>query len=104
MTNGEFNVIVSNIIKRVHLVLFKKSKEYSGKEDRLENFKRAAALQDISPTQALLGMIAKHFVSIAMLVEKASELGEVTNLLLWEEKITDIINYCILLEALVKEN
>lgn len=76
-----------------------KAKEYATGGDRLHNFKVAAAVQGISPTAALAGMMAKHTVSVYDMVGS----GEDYPMELWEEKIKDSINYLFLLWALLHE-
>ena len=58
MKTERFNTILEEQIKRSTDVLVEKA------EDRLHNFKVAAALQGITPCQALAGMLAKHTVSV----------------------------------------
>ena len=77
-----------------------KNKEYSRNNDKLHNFKCAGRLLDTTPEFALLGMFSKHMVSIIDIVDDIPDLPDYS---LLEEKITDAINYLVLLEALVKE-
>lgn len=79
--------------------LMQKAKEYATDGDRLHNFKVAAAVQGVTPMQALAGMMAKHTVSVYDMVGT----GESYPLSLWEEKIKDSINYLFLLWAMVQE-
>lgn len=97
MTNAEFAIEVENSINRSKKVLIKKGFEYSGEIDRLENFKRAGAAQDILPTQALFAMAMKHIVSIADMVKNPDKFTKQQ----WYEKTGDLRNYTILLEALL---
>jgi hypothetical protein len=60
-------------------------------------------LQDIEPETALVGMWAKHVVSLVDIVEKLEMYMVEPAVDLVEEKITDVINYMILLEALFAE-
>jgi len=81
--------------------LQRKTKEYTGDNaDRLSAFKTAAALQSCSPQQALAGMMAKHIVS---LYDMCFAEGMSFSLDIWNEKITDSLNYLFLLKAIVKE-
>ena len=73
--------------------------EYTGIDDRLLNFKLAATLQRCTPEQALLGFVAKHIVSVYDTINRGYKRDETY----WKEKLGDIINYCILLSALIKE-
>jgi len=79
-----------------------KAGEYAT-EDRLHNFKVAAALQSIEPETALVGMWAKHLVSITDIVSNIEHKDTLPSPGLLGEKITDIINYALLLEALIEE-
>jgi hypothetical protein len=79
--------------------LLEKSKQYAT-EDRLANFKRAAALQKCSSVKALLGMVAKHIVALYKFADTDTV---ATSQSQWNEKIGDTINYMILLNAIVIE-
>lgn len=76
-----------------------KAAEYASDDDRLHNFKVAAAVQGITPMEALGGMMAKHTVSVYDMIGGSL----VHPLALWEEKIKDHINYLFLLWAMVHE-
>ncbi|MCP4127754.1 MAG: hypothetical protein GY753_11905 [Gammaproteobacteria bacterium] len=80
-------------------VLGTKAGEYAHGGDRLHNFKVAAAVNDVPPEQALWGMATKHLVSVMDLV--AGRLVARPEMV--DEKIGDMINYLILLEAILKE-
>ena len=68
--------------------------------DRLGAFKAAAALQHTTQERALAGMLAKHIVSLydMCFADSVSYADSV-----WDEKITDSLNYLFLLKAVVKE-
>ena len=54
---------------------------------------------DSTPKAALFGMLAKHLVSVSdMCLDKEKYHKEV-----WSEKITDSINYLLILAAIVEE-
>jgi hypothetical protein len=99
MTTDQFNDILDAQIKRVQDVLVVKAKEYAT-EDRLANFKVGAALQGISIPQCVSNYMAKHTVSIFEMVRS----GKPYDITMWDEKITDHINYLILLRAALVEN
>ena len=94
----QFNKIVEEQLKRSTDVLVKKAGEYAT-EDRLHNFKVAAGLYGERPQQALAGMMAKHTVSIYDMCKNK----KVYPIDMWNEKITDHINYLLLLRAIVEE-
>ena len=99
MDNEQFMKLVAKRQNYCRDLLAKKAAEYAPDDDRLENFKRAAGLLQQSSAQALLGMLVKHWVSIAVMIETdgfGTHLGR-----LWEEKISDAINYLHLLEAIL---
>lgn len=94
-----FNEIIHEQIARSLDTLGIKAKEYAT-DDRLHNFKIAAVLKGETPVQALAGMMSKHTVSVYdMCMEKNLN----RDLNRWNEKITDSINYLLLLRALVEE-
>lgn len=99
MTTEKFNKIVEDQLGRIRSVLVKKAGEYNLEEDRLGFFKRAAALSQETPEQALYGFLLKHIVSISDMVASGKEYSKD----LWLEKITDIENYLILLLGLIED-
>lgn len=76
-----------------------KAKEYVTGDDRLEHFKLAAAEQETTPKAALWGMASKHTTSLGRMCREGEHPVE-----LWDEKITDAINYLLLLRTLVEED
>ncbi len=97
---------MSNVFKeQVKLcadTLERKTLEYTGKDtDRLSAFKAAAALQHCTPEEALTGMLAKHVISLFDMAFAGAKLFPME---MWEEKITDSINYLVLLKAVLKED
>lgn len=102
MNTEDFNKIIHEQIERCEATLCKKADEYAT-DDRLHNFKVAAGLQDCLPTTALAGMMAKHTVSVYDMIRGLEE-GKSYPVELWNEKITDSINYLLLLAAAVRED
>ena len=98
MQSKQFNTIVGNTLSHCTDTLCNKAKEYST-EDRLHNFKVAASIQNITPIQALCGMMAKHTVSVYDMCQSGTYSSD-----MWDEKIGDSINYLLLLRALVQDN
>jgi len=97
METNEFEIEVEKSYLRSKRLLIKKGLEYSSNDDRLDQFYRAGAAEDVAPTQALIGMAMKHVTSIADM----SKYPEMYNLKKWREKITDLRNYTFLLDALL---
>lgn len=99
MRNEDFNKVVDDQLEFCKSLLCKKGTEYdSDTSDRLHSFKVAAALQGETPQQALAGMLAKHTVSIFDMARTGS-----SDLTIWTEKITDHINYLLLLKGLIMD-
>jgi len=100
MTNQEFLIEVENSINRSKRVLIKKGSEYATEEgNRLEQFYRAGAAQGVHPTEALIGMAMKHVTSIADMVKDPYKF----KLKQFDAKITDLRNYTLLLDALLRD-
>ncbi len=99
MKNDEFEKLLLRRLEKIKSVLSKKASEYSHDDDRLYNFHIAAAMDDTDPAKALYGMMLKHLVSMRDLIH-----GNLPNTReMVDEKIGDVINYCILLEAVFQE-
>lgn len=98
MNSNAFNKVIEDQIDICKDILVNKAKEYAT-EDRLHNFKNAAGMMGCDPKEALAGMMAKHTISIYDMCRD----GKVYDIDLWKEKITDHINYLLLLKAIVVE-
>lgn len=100
MTNERFEELVSDQLQASVDLLVVKGAEYSLVDDRLASFKKAAALQGETVKQALCGMLAKHVVSVYDMCMTDGRFS----IARWNEKITDSINYLLLLKAAVMED
>lgn len=98
MQSDVFEFIFDEQVRMCKEILVVKAKEYAT-VDRLHNFKVTAALQGSSPRQALAGLMAKHTVSIYDMCKT----DKVYPPEMWNEKITDHMNYLILLRAILYE-
>lgn len=98
MYQSEFESIFDQQVEKCTNVLIAKAHEYAT-ADRLANFKSAAHLQNTTLRQALAGMQAKHIVSIFDMCSS----GEDYDMDLWDEKLTDALNYFFLLKAILIE-
>lgn len=99
MNGIAFNTIIDKTLDRCKEILKTKAGEYATDIDRLHNFKVAAVIENCTPAQALGGMMAKHTVSVYDMINS----GKDYPMELWDEKITDSINYLLLLKAIVEE-
>lgn len=109
MTAEKFDAILANRLQSAKDVLASKAAEYASEADRLHNFKRAAEWFPLATDEAhaeamsaCQGMMRKHWVSVADLVERKA-VGQSLPSALVDEKIGDAVNYLILLEALLRE-
>ena len=100
MTTTMFEAILESQFAKCREVLIEKAKQYAGDGDRLHNFRCAAGMQCCTATEALAGMMAKHTISIYDMCRDGKRHSEE----MWDEKITDHINYLLLLRALVTED
>lgn len=88
----------------LELMCGEKHKEYSRYDDKLYNFKKAAEIKaNITPETALSGMMMKHIVSVLDMVDDIENYQELPSERFLNEKITDSINYLVLLYALIFE-
>lgn len=104
MNSKDFNKAINAQIDTCVNLLTSKGAEYSTVRlsdencDRLAHFKKAAAIMDTTPKQALMGMLSKHLVSVSGMCAGGKYSAE-----RWSEKITDSINYLLILRAMVEE-
>ena len=110
MKTKEFNELVTRRLAHCITVLDAKNKEYASDVDKLANFKEAGALKAETPEKALWGMWAKHIISVKKIVEDLdhtlilkSGAGFLPTQKTLDEKISDMINYALLLEGLIQE-
>lgn len=93
------------------LLINTKLNEYANTENVFKTFNEAAELQEITPEQALYGMMAKHIGSVknmlnnsekelALMIENDAEGGKYS-LDKWKEKIGDNISYLLILYAMI---
>lgn len=99
MNSEWFEKVIKEQIKTCEDVLIGKAKEYATDDDRLHNFKNAAGMMSCDPKEALAGMMAKHTISVYDMCRSGNDYS----IELWNEKITDHINYLLLLKAVVTE-
>ena len=103
MKSAVFNELVEAQFEVCRNILFDRGAIYTTGKDRVGNFKDAASLQNILPEEALRGMVTKHIIAIYDFLGNLS-IDKETPKEQWEEKITDIINYLMLLKGLLIDN
>ena len=101
MTTLAFNEIIKEQLQRCEDVLVIKGSEYAIGDDRLIAFKKAGALQGQTMLQAALGMLAKHLVSVVDMIQDLNP-GRF-GMDRWNEKLTDAINYLLIMRAIIEE-
>ncbi len=99
MASEDFEGVLQNRISQMQSTLSGKAKEYASNDDRLYNFRRTAEINGVTMEKALWGMASKHLVSVIDLVESP----EAATRELIDEKCGDLINYLVLLEAVLIE-
>ena len=100
MTTERFNEVVKEQLERIEKLLVKKQAEYNLDADRLSVFKHGASMSKETPEQVLYGFLLKHLISQADMIST----GEKYTKELWLEKVTDIMNYNILLLGLLEDD
>lgn len=107
MTQERFSELIQAQMNKCLSLLSTKGEEYAPEVgtrvevgDRLAHFKQAAALQNIPVEQAAFGMLAKHLTSIADMC-KTPDWFTVDR---WQEKLTDSINYLLILSVIVSRD
>lgn len=99
MTKQDFDKIVDQRLALIKTSLETKGKEYATDTDKLHNFRKAAEINDTSMERSLWGMVTKHLVSVMDMVFS----DKIYSFKYINDKIGDMINYLILLEAVLKE-
>ena len=99
MTDKDFKSLVANRVEVCDRIMGIKAEEYAT-QDRLWNFKRAAAIMGHTVPMAVLGMLNKHLVSVLDMAAGIRSFDQKT----LDEKFSDLHNYLYLLEAALKEH
>lgn len=94
-----FNESVKLQVKHCLDLLCTKGDEYAPGADRLSAFKKAAGLLGQTQAQAAFGMLVKHLVSVADMIQTGAHYSPER----WDEKIGDSINYLLIIRAIVIE-
>ena len=84
---------------RCNDILKKKFKEYGNHEDPFWHFERSAGLLGGTRELALMHLFAKHLTCIVEMAEDPNSYSTGQ----WNEKLTDAINYLLILSAMVDE-
>ena len=101
MTSIDFDKYITEQVEACLTLLVGKGEDYADNagDDRLNHFKVAADLMEVDQKVALMGMASKHLVSVS----KMCMSGKRYSLAKWSEKITDSINYMLILWAMLHD-
>lgn len=103
MDQMTFDKFVQETVAATADLLRVKGGEYAGSLDRLANFKRGAELTGVTPLQCAFIYASKHYDAIATFVRDEAAGMERPRSESIEGRFDDLINYCILMKALVRE-
>lgn len=102
MNTKQFNALIRERQSKERDLMVTKAGEYANDDERFQNFHNAAPwqAQGCTPEAALWNMVVKHLVATRDAINQI-ELGVVSPLPFWDEKLGDIRNYMVLLEGLI---
>ena len=99
MNQKEFNEVIVRQTDHCKSMLVAKGAVKNTAVDRLAHFKKAAVVMNTTPKAALMGMLSKHLISVSDMCMDERKYSKEQ----WDEKITDSINYFLILRAIVEE-
>ena len=100
MDHENFISFIDTILQESKVLLETRAAEYASYEDHLSNFKQGAALTGCTAQQVAFIYLSKHYSAVAAYVrEGGSPLGAEPI----RGRLTDLLNYVILLAALIHE-
>lgn len=105
MDQKTFDKLVVSTLADCKNLLVSKGAEYAGPTDRLGNFKRGAATTGVQPETVAFVYMSKHFDSVATFVRhtETNDGDYPTTSEPIGGRLDDLINYCILLKALIAD-
>lgn len=104
MHQAEFERLFGETIQNIEHLLIVKGGEYAGSSDRLANFKRGAALTGCTPMQVLFIYMSKHYDAVSTFIRDHASGTDRPRSEPIEGRVDDLLNYCILLKALIKDS
>lgn len=103
MNQADFDAVVHDTIASIKKLLEVKGGEYAGSDDRLANFKRGQLRTGAHPYQVLWIYLSKHIDSVETFIKDSAAGVNRQRSEPIDGRLDDIINYCLLMKALVKE-
>ena len=104
MKQEQFDILLSQTVESINNLLKVKGGEYASDQDRLSNFRRGAALCGITPLQVAFIYASKHYDAIATYIRDDASGTERQRSEGIEGRLDDLINYAILIKALVVDS
>lgn len=102
MKEQEFQEVLQQRLKKIEETLGNKAKEYAAEGDKLHNFNVGARITGQIREKVLWGFALKHYISFMDILDNM-ELGKLPSEAIVDEKIGDLINYLVLVEASIKD-
>lgn len=103
MNTSELAAVIDETMAKCKQLLVLKGGEYSGKDDRLENFKRAGRSLGLDPIVILMVYAGKHWDAISQYACDITAGVNRPRLETIDGRIDDLINYMFLLKGLICE-
>ena len=102
MTEKEFQHVLTTRLIKIKETLSSKAKEYATDNDKLHNFNVGARLTGQTRERVLWGFALKHYISFLDILDNLDK-GKLPTEAMVDEKIGDLINYLVLVEASLKD-
>ena len=99
MNSKDFNSAIARQFGKCYTLLNIKKREYNHTEDRFDTFKEAALLSSKSAEESAASYMTKHIMSIIDMCKRPWKYSDE----MWDEKITDAINYLLIIRAMIEE-
>lgn len=90
------NENAKKFLERNLKLLESKGKEYGKEKSDYYNFDSVKELMGMTREKVAFSYMAKHIASLSLMVDNPDEIA----LVVWEEKLGDIINYCSLIQSM----
>ncbi|MFA5396696.1 MAG: hypothetical protein WC346_11885 [Methanogenium sp.] len=119
MKRDEFEMILNEVLNDIKRLFIEKRSQYANDEEVLHNFKDVALSNNTTPEDALWGFVSKHWSSIKLMINFDKPPGhspsidfksgtvKITDnrftLAQYKDKCMDVINYMILLMAIIAD-
>jgi hypothetical protein len=102
MKDREFQEVLQQRLKKIEQTLGQKAKEYAAEGDKLHNFNVGARITGQIREKVLWGFALKHYISFLDILDNV-EKGKLPTEEMVDQKIGDLINYLVLVEASLKD-